>query len=172
MTGLILYTTEDGQNRIQHRAKDQTVWLSQREMGQLFDVSTDNVRLHLKNIFEDGELDQAATVKESLTVQTEGKSSVSGHASVDQFRDSTKMIVCGKMWPSDHFRGATKMVWPEKKGGAIMKVVNPSQFVNYQSEDGRTKQNNGQHLKNIFSEQMLGEESVVKDFFTTAADGK
>lgn len=53
-----------------------------------------------------------------------------------------------------------------------MTDVNPSKFVIYQSEDGRTKQNNGQHLKNIYSEQMLGEESVVKDFFTTAADGK
>lgn len=78
-----------------------------------------------------------------------------------------------------------------------MKDVNPSQFVIYQSEDGQikldvrfvdetvwlsqalmaelfstTKQNIGQHLKNIFSEQELDEESVVKDFFTTAADGK
>lgn len=78
-----------------------------------------------------------------------------------------------------------------------MTDVNPSQFVIYQSEDGRTKldvrfvdetvwlsqalmaelfgttkQNIGQHLKNIFSEQELDEDSVVKDFFTTAADGK
>jgi hypothetical protein len=77
-----------------------------------------------------------------------------------------------------------------------MTDVNPSQFVIYQSEDGQikldvrfvdetvwlsqalmaelfgtTKQNIGQHLKNIFSEQELDEESVVKDFFTTAAGG-
>jgi hypothetical protein len=43
MNGLILYTTEDGRSQIKLRAKDQTVWLSQREMAQLFDVSTDNV---------------------------------------------------------------------------------------------------------------------------------
>jgi hypothetical protein len=53
---LIIYTTEDGKSRIQLRAKDQTVWLSQREMAQLFDVSTDNIGLHLKNLYEDGEL--------------------------------------------------------------------------------------------------------------------
>lgn len=69
---LILYTTEDGQSRIQLRAKDQTVWLTQREMAQLFDVSTDNISLHLKNIYEDGELSREATIEESSVVQTEG----------------------------------------------------------------------------------------------------
>ena len=72
MSSLILYTTDDGKSRIQLRAKDQTVWLSQREMAELFDVSTDNVGLHLKNIYEDGELSREATAEESSVVQTEG----------------------------------------------------------------------------------------------------
>ncbi len=72
MTDLILYTTEDGRSQIKLRAKDQTVWLSQREMAELFDVSTDNVGLHFKNIFEDGELSREATTEESSVVQTEG----------------------------------------------------------------------------------------------------
>ena len=72
MNNLILYTTEDGKSQIKLRAKDQTVWLSQREMAELFDVSTDNVGLHLKNIFEDGELIREATTEESSVVQTEG----------------------------------------------------------------------------------------------------
>lgn len=72
MSGLILYTTDDGKSQIQLRAKDQTVWLSQREMAELFDVSTDNVGLHLKNIYEDGELSREATAEESSVVQTEG----------------------------------------------------------------------------------------------------
>lgn len=72
MSGLILYTTEDGRSQIKLRAKDQTVWLSQREMGQLFDVSTDNVGLHLKNIFGDGELSREETTEESSVVQIEG----------------------------------------------------------------------------------------------------
>jgi hypothetical protein len=114
MNDLILYTTEDGRSQIKLRAQEQTVWLTQLEMAELFDATKQYISLHLKNIFEDGELDPAATVKESLTVQTEDKSTVSGHASVDQFRDSTKMIVRGKLWTSDHFRGATKMVGPGK----------------------------------------------------------
>lgn len=72
MTALILYTTEDGNSQIKLRTKDQTVWLSQREMAELFDVSTDNVGLHLKNIYEDGELTREATAEESSVVQTEG----------------------------------------------------------------------------------------------------
>ena len=72
MSSLILYITDDGKSQIQLRAKDQTVWLSQREMAELFDVSTDNVGLHLKNIYEDGELSRKATAEESSVVQTEG----------------------------------------------------------------------------------------------------
>ena len=73
MSALILYTSEDGRSQIKLRAKDETVWLSQREMSELFDVSADNVGLHLKNIFEEGELAREATTEESSVVQTEGR---------------------------------------------------------------------------------------------------
>jgi hypothetical protein len=70
MTDLILYSTEDGRSQIKLRAKeDQTVWLKQLEMAELFDATKQNISLHLKNVFEDGEWDPAATVNESLTVQ-------------------------------------------------------------------------------------------------------
>ncbi len=70
---LILYTTEDGRNQIQLRAKDQTVWLTQLEMAELFDATKQNISLHLKNLFEDGELLQDSVVKESLTTAADGK---------------------------------------------------------------------------------------------------
>lgn len=73
MNGLILYTTEDGRSQIKLWAKDQTVWLSQREMAQLFDVSTDNVGLHLKNIFEDRELEANSVTEESSVTAADGK---------------------------------------------------------------------------------------------------
>lgn len=76
MNDLILYTTEDGRSQIKLRAQEQTVWLTQLEMAELFDATKQNISLHLKNVFEDGELDPAATVKESLTVQTEGSRKV------------------------------------------------------------------------------------------------
>ncbi len=72
MTQLILYTSEDGQSRVKLRADRGTVWLSQRQMAELFDVSPDNIGLHLKNIYADGELQRVATAEESSVVQTEG----------------------------------------------------------------------------------------------------
>jgi hypothetical protein len=76
MSELILYTTEDGRSQIRLRAKDQTVWLTQREMAELFDVTTDNVGLHLKNIYEDAELSREATTEDSSVVQIEGSREV------------------------------------------------------------------------------------------------
>jgi hypothetical protein len=72
MSALILYTSDDGKSRIQLRADENTVWLTQLEMADLFATTKQNISLHLQNIFEDGELREAATVKESLTVQIEG----------------------------------------------------------------------------------------------------
>ncbi len=73
---MILYKTEDGKSAIQLRAEEGTVWLSQLEMAELFNATKQNISLHLKNIFEDGELSAEATVKESLTVQKEGSREV------------------------------------------------------------------------------------------------
>ena len=73
MNALILYTTEDGKSQIKLRADQQTVWLTQLEMAELFDATKQNISLHLKNIVEDGELDAAAVVKESLTTAADGK---------------------------------------------------------------------------------------------------
>ncbi|QIK81009.1 virulence RhuM family protein [Lysobacter sp. HDW10] len=82
MSGLILYTTEDGASRIQLRADGQTVWLTQAEMAELFDVTTENIRQHLKNIFSDNELEPERTAKDSLVVQQEGGREVRRPATV------------------------------------------------------------------------------------------
>ena len=73
MNDLILYTTKDGRIQIKLRAKDQTVWLSQREMALLFDVSTDNVGLHLKNLFSEKELEEKSVTEESSVTAADGK---------------------------------------------------------------------------------------------------
>ena len=76
MSDIILYTTNDGRTRLDLRVEGQTVWLTQLEIAELFQTTKQNVSLHAKNIFEDGELSLEATVKESLTVQTEGNRDV------------------------------------------------------------------------------------------------
>lgn len=72
MSELILYTSDDGQTRLHLRVETDTIWLSQLEIAELFQTTKQNVSLHAKNIFEDNELSPEATVKESLTVQSEG----------------------------------------------------------------------------------------------------
>lgn len=72
MSDIVLYTTEDGASRIELRAEGGTVWLSQSQIADLFATTKQNVSLHVKNILEDGELTEVATVKDSMTVQTEG----------------------------------------------------------------------------------------------------
>ena len=58
------------------RVDAETVWLTQRQMAELFDTSSENVIMHLKNIYGDGELDKSATAKDYLAVQTEGRRQV------------------------------------------------------------------------------------------------
>jgi hypothetical protein len=73
MTDLILYTTEDGRSQIKLRAQEQTVWLTRLEMAALFETTKQNISLHLKNLFEDSELDESSVVKDSLTTAADGK---------------------------------------------------------------------------------------------------
>lgn len=72
MSELILYQTDDGKAQVKLRAEDGSAWLSQAEIAELFATTKQNVSLHIKNVLAEGELAPAATVKESLTVQTEG----------------------------------------------------------------------------------------------------
>lgn len=72
MSQLILYTSDDGRTRLDLRVDGQTVWLTQLEIAELFQTTKQNVSLHARNIFADKELDPKETVKESLTVRSEG----------------------------------------------------------------------------------------------------
>ena len=67
---------QDGATQVQVRLDGQTVWLSQVAIAELFQTTKQNISLHLQNIFEERELDPAATVKQYLTVQTEGQRQV------------------------------------------------------------------------------------------------
>ncbi len=71
-----LFTSNDNQIEIVVQFDADTVWLSQEQMEQLFQTTKQNISLHINNVFEEGELDKSSTVKESLTVRTEGKRQV------------------------------------------------------------------------------------------------
>lgn len=74
---IIIYQTQDGQTKIDVRIENETVWLSQNQMAELFQTTKQNISLHIKNIFEEGELSEDSTVKDYLTVQNEGSRKVS-----------------------------------------------------------------------------------------------
>ena len=68
---IIFYTTDDGQVKIEVRLEDENVWLTQNAMAELFDTTKQNISLHIKNIFEEKELDENSVVKENLTTASD-----------------------------------------------------------------------------------------------------
>ena len=77
MSEFILYQADDGQTRIQCRFENDTLWLTQAQIAELFQTTPQNVTLHLKAIFADGELAEATTCKDYLQVRQEGNRDVS-----------------------------------------------------------------------------------------------
>ena len=73
MDNIIIYNTEDGETNVKLYANDGTVWMTQKSMSQLFECSTDNISLHLKNIFSDNELDKKAVTENSSVTAADGK---------------------------------------------------------------------------------------------------
>jgi hypothetical protein len=72
----LLYQTEDAQSRIQVRLIDGTLWLTQKQLSELYQVSVPTINRHLRVIYEDGELDANRTIRQSVIVAPEGKRSV------------------------------------------------------------------------------------------------
>lgn len=70
---MLLYRTEDGRTRIEVRLQEESVWLNQSAMAELFQSTKQNISLHLKNIFNEGELAENRVVKEDLTTAIDGK---------------------------------------------------------------------------------------------------
>ncbi len=73
---LLMYNTEDGKARIECRFSGETLWLSQAQMAELSQTTPQNITLHLKALYEEGEINKAATCKDFLQVRTEGKRGV------------------------------------------------------------------------------------------------
>ena len=72
----LVYLAEDGQTKIDVRLEDETIWLTQAQIAELFQTTVPNVSIHLRNIYEEGELRQTATIKEFLSVRQEGSRQV------------------------------------------------------------------------------------------------
>lgn len=74
--GFVLYQAADGRSRLTVRLEGQTVWLTQAQMAELFQTTPQNVTMHVANVYEEGELPEAATCKDYLQVRQEGARTV------------------------------------------------------------------------------------------------
>lgn len=75
-TEILLYQTNDGKTKIEVRLENETVWLTQKQMAELFQTTSQNITIHIRNIYQEGELQSDATCKVYLHVQNEGSHTV------------------------------------------------------------------------------------------------
>jgi hypothetical protein len=69
----LIYQTPDGSTRVDVRVEDEAVWLNQQQLAELFQTTKQNISLHIKNVFNEGELAENSVVKEYLTTAADGK---------------------------------------------------------------------------------------------------
>ena len=81
---LILYQTEDGKTRIQCRFEDESIWLTQAQIAELFQTTPQNITQHIRSIDDENELDETATCKSYLQVRVEGARQVKRQLSHDR----------------------------------------------------------------------------------------
>ncbi len=74
--GIEIFESPDGQTRVEVRIEKETIWITQRQMAELFDTTPQNITIHLRRIYQDGELDEVATCKDYLQVRFEGEREV------------------------------------------------------------------------------------------------
>lgn len=111
-TQIIIYQTESGDTKLEVRLENETVWLSQKLMAALFQTSTQNITIHLKNIFEEGELIESATCKDFLQVQKEGVRMVERNQKLYNldaiisvgYRIKSKVATRFRQWATQHLK--------------------------------------------------------------------
>lgn len=136
---IIFYTTDDGQVRMEVRLEDENVWLTQNAMAELFDTTKQNISLHIKNIFEENELNETSTVKESLTVQNEGSRMVERKV---KYYNLDLIISVGYRVKS--IRGTQFRIWANK-------LIKEYLIKGYNLDSDRMKNNGG----GVYFEELL-----------------
>jgi len=80
---IVIYTTDDGQTKLQVKIEDETVWLTQDQMAELFDKGRTTITEHIQNAFKEGELDEKAVCREFRRTGSDGKDYVVKHYNLD-----------------------------------------------------------------------------------------
>jgi len=106
---ILIYQSEDGQTKIEVQLQDETVWLSQKNMAELFQTSKQNIGQHLRNIFEEGELNENSVVKKFFTTAADGKKYQTAFYSLDAiisvgYRVKSHVATRFRQWATQHIK--------------------------------------------------------------------
>lgn len=106
---IIIYTTEKGETKLEVRLENETVWLNQKLMAELFQTTKQNISLHLQNVFEEGELNEDSVVKEFLTTAADGKNYKTSFYNLDAiisvgYRIKSTVATRFRQWATQHIR--------------------------------------------------------------------
>ena len=159
---IILYQTEDGRTRVQCRFENETVWLSQQQMTELFQTSKQNVSLHIQNIFADGELSEDSVVKESLTTAADGKNYATKFYNLD--------VIISVGYRVKSLRGTQFRIWATQR---LREYI----VKGFTMDDERLKQSGGgayfdellERIRDIRSSEKAFWRKVL-DIYATSAD--
>ncbi|MBU0951612.1 MAG: virulence RhuM family protein [Elusimicrobia bacterium] len=106
---IVIYKTEEGQIKIDVRFENETVWLTQNALADLFQTTKQNISQHIKNIFEEGELQTNSVVKDFLTTATDGKNYSTNYYNLDLiisvgYRVKSSIATAFRQWATMHLR--------------------------------------------------------------------
>ena len=160
---ILLYQTENGQTKIDVRLEEETVWLSQKQMVELFQTTKQNVSLHIRNIFKEGELDEISVVKDYLTTASDGKQYSTNYYNLD--------VAISVGYRVKSHRGTQFRIWATKQlKEYIVKgfVLNDEKL----KETGHTNQYFDElfeRIRDIRSSEKIFY-AKIRDIYTTAID--
>ena len=152
---LILYQTEDGQTRIEVRLLDETVWLNQAQISDLFDKDKRTISEHIQNIFKEGELLEESVVRKFRTTASDGKNYQTAHYNLD-------VIISVGYRVSSH-RGTQFRIWATARLKEYL-------IKGFTLDDERLKQNGGGNYFNELLARIRDIRSSEKVFWRKVLD--
>ena len=162
---LLIYKNEEGNIIVDAIFKDETLWLTQKGMAKVFDCSTDNISLHLKNIFKDSELDENSVTEKSSTTASDGKNYQTKIYNLDAiisvgYRINSKKATEFRIW-------ATKILREYMiKGFAL----NDERFIKGNKYDAKYFDELLERIKTIRTSERMAYQKITDLFIATAVD--
>ena len=162
---LIIYKNNEGNIIVDAIYKDETLWLSQKSMSKVFDCSTDNISLHLKNIFKEGELDENSVVEESSVTASDGKKYKTKIYNLDViiavgYRVNSKKATQFRIW-------ATKVLKEYMTKGF---VLNDERFIRGNKYDTKYFDELFERIKTIRVSERMSYQKITDLFIATSTD--